>query len=83
MKIAVKIISRAHKNQILSYENQVLKVRLTAVPEKSEANAMLIEILSEELDVPKSFITLVHGHASRNKIVKIQGITEKDFLHRL
>lgn len=83
MKVSVKVIPRAHKNQIVGYENQVLKVRLTAVPEKGEANEMLIEILSEELDVPKSSITLVRGHASRQKIVEIHGIDEQLLLKTL
>lgn len=83
MKISVKVIPRAHKNQIVGYDSGILKVRLTAKPEKGEANEMLIEILSEELKIPKSSITLLHGHASRNKIVEIRKITEKEFLQRL
>ena len=76
MLITVKVIPRAHKNAIVSYENDILKVRLHAAPEKGEANEELIEFLAEVFDLPKSSITLVRGQTSRIKHIEIQGLTE-------
>lgn len=82
MILTVKVIPRARKNEIVGYENGVLKVRLKAVPEKGEANEELIDFLAEELELPKSSLTLVRGHTSRIKHVKIEGLDETQFLKR-
>jgi uncharacterized protein (TIGR00251 family) len=82
MILTIKVVPRARKNEIVGYENGVLKVRLKAVPEKGEANEELIDFLAEELELPKSSLTLVRGHTSRIKHVKIEGLDETQFLKR-
>lgn len=82
MILTVKVIPRARKNEIAGYENGVLKVRLQAVPEKGKANEELIDFLAEELELPKSSITLVRGQTSRIKHLKIEGLDETQFLKR-
>lgn len=82
MILTVKVIPRARKNEIAGYENGVLKVRLQAVPEKGKANEELIDFLAEELDLPKSSMTLVRGQTSRIKHLKIEGLDETQFLKR-
>ncbi len=76
MLITVKVIPRAQKNAIVSYDNEILKVRLHAVPEKGEANEELIEFLADVFDLSKSSITIVRGNTSRIKHVEIKGLTE-------
>jgi uncharacterized protein (TIGR00251 family) len=82
MILTVKVIPRARKNEIAGYENGLLKVRLQAVPEKGKANEELIAFLAEELDLPKSSMTLVRGQTSRIKHLKIEGLDENQFLKR-
>lgn len=82
MILTVKVIPRARKNEIAGYENGVLKVRLHAIPEKGKANEELIDFLAEELELPKSSITLVRGQTSRIKHLKIEGLDETQFLKR-
>lgn len=73
--IPIKVVPKAHRSEIVGWENDLLKVRLAAVPEKGEANDELIRLLSKELGVSKSQITLTHGHTSRQKRVCIAGIS--------
>ncbi len=47
MKISVKVIPKASKNEIVGWEEDILKVRLTVVPEKGKANEALIALLSK------------------------------------
>ena len=56
----------------------VLLVRLTAPPVEGAANAALIEVLSKALHVPKRALTIVSGHRSRLKRVRVEGVTEDD-----
>lgn len=48
-----------------------LKARVCAVSEDGKANAALEELLAKTFDVSKSAVTIVSGHASRNKHVEI------------
>lgn len=74
--LRVKVIPKASKSEIVGWEGEVLKVRLKAVPEKGEANEELIRFLSREFKIPKSSITIVRGHTSREKTVLIKNLNE-------
>jgi len=79
MKIAVKVIPKASKNEIVGWEGDTLKVRLTAAPEKGKANEALIALLAKEYGVAKSQITILKGETSRNKLVEIQYPEKRGF----
>jgi len=76
--LRIKVAPKASRNQIMGWENDELKVRLKAVPEKGEANECLIEFLSEIFKLPKFRIVLVSGHTSRHKRLRFEGVTEED-----
>lgn len=52
-----------------------LLVRLNAAPVDGAANAELIEVLARALDVPKRALSIVSGERSRQKRVRIEGLT--------
>ena len=74
MKISVKVIPKSSKNEIIGWEGDILKVKLTVSPEKGKANEALIALLSKEYGVPKSQIEILKGETSRNKIIEIRGL---------
>ena len=47
---------------------------MTAPPVDGAANEALVEFLAELLGVPKRAVSIVTGHASRNKIVEVTGV---------
>jgi uncharacterized protein YggU (UPF0235/DUF167 family) len=51
----------------------VLKVAVTAVPEKGRANEALIELLAREWHIPRSSITLESGATDRRKVLHLAG----------
>ena len=51
----------------------VLKVTVTAPPEKGRANAALIALLAKTWRLPKSSLSVAAGAASRNKTVTVSG----------
>jgi uncharacterized protein len=73
----VKVVPKSSRNEIVGWEDEELKVKLAAVPEKGEANAELIDYLSEILNIGKSKIKLVKGEKSRRKRICITGLTEE------
>lgn len=82
-KLAVKVLPKTSKNEIAGWENDELKVRLRAVPEKGEANKALIAFLADVLEIPKSSIELIRGDTSRHKLLVIRGLDPSELEKRL
>lgn len=51
----------------------VLRVRVSAVPDKGKANAAVVALVARALAVPKTAITLVSGDTSRMKTLAVAG----------
>lgn len=51
------------------------KVRVAAPPEGGRANAAVVRLLAETLGISPARVRLVGGHAARNKIVELDGLT--------
>jgi len=82
MLINVRVIPRSSRN-ILEWEQNTLKVRLTAPPVDGAANAALIDLLAERLAIPRRTITIVRGSTSRQKTVEIAGLTLAELARKL
>jgi uncharacterized protein YggU (UPF0235/DUF167 family) len=59
------------------------KVRVAAPPEDGRANAAVCALLAELLELPRSAVTLVSGHGSREKLVDVAGIGREETERRL
>ncbi len=51
----------------------VLRLRVSAVPDKGKANAAVIALLAKTLSVPRGAVTLVLGETARLKTLDIAG----------
>ena len=80
---SVKIHPRARKNAITGTVGNTLKVSLTAPPVDGKANQACIEFFAEILKVPRSSVTIASGQNSRNKVIRILGISAEDAKKRL
>lgn len=74
--LTVKVTPRGSANKIQSierdlFEDRVIKVMVTAIPDKGEANKAVIEVLSKHLRIPKSAFRIVAGKTSRVKIISV------------
>ena len=74
---------RASKNEISGRHGDAIKIRLTAPPVEGAANQALIDFLADVLGVRKSRIEILSGHASRDKIVCVVGLTPEEVEARL
>lgn len=73
--IPVKVIPKSQKNEIIGWENDELKIKIMAIPEKGNANDALISFLAKYLKLSKSSISLHSGEKSRHKRICINGLT--------
>jgi len=76
----VRVLPRSSKNSIAGFQENVLKIRITAPPVEGEANKECIKFLAKTFGVSRSSVTVVRGEKTRNKRVSIKGIDRKGFL---
>jgi len=70
--LAVRVTPRASRNEIAEVlDDGTIKVRIAAQPADNEANAALLEYLSEILGVPKSRLDIVAGVTGRDKLISV------------
>lgn len=75
----VRIIPKSSKNEIIKEEGSAVKIKVTSPPVEGKANKAVIELLSKKLNVPKKNVVIVSGEKSRNKRIRIYGISPSDF----
>ncbi len=76
--LKIKVQPRAKKEEVRGFKDDVLYVRLTAPPVDNAANEALLKLLSKTLNIPKRQISLLQGVKSKNKVVALEGLSEKD-----
>ena len=72
MRYDIKVIPLANINAVVERDG-VLRVSTTAPATDGKANKMVIKLLAEHFDVPKSAIRIVRGHTGRNKLIEVIG----------
>ena len=80
---AVRVQPRARKNAITGELGDALKLSLTAPPVDGRANEACIEFLADLLDVPRSSVTIASGDTSRNKVIRVAGVTADEIRRRI
>ena len=80
---AVKVHPRAKRNAITGEVGKALKLALTAPPVDGKANEACIDFFAKLLKVPRSSVTIAAGLTSRNKVIRVSGMTAEQVRERL
>lgn len=73
MTLRVKVIPRSARSEVAgTLADGTLKVRVAAPPEKGKANEELCRFLAANYGVARSAVTIVGGHTSALKLVRIE-----------
>lgn len=80
---AVRLHPRARMNAITGELGDALKLSLTAPPVGGKANEACIEFFAKLLKVPRSSVSIAAGQTSRNKVIRIVGLSAKEIRDRL
>ena len=80
---SVRVHPRAKRNAITGTLGDSLKISLTAPPAEGRANDALIEFLADVLRLPRSSVTIAAGHGSRNKVVRVSGLSASAVAERI
>jgi uncharacterized protein len=80
---AVKVHPGAKNNAINGELGDALKVALATPPVDGRANAACVEFLAKLLNVPRFSVTIASGRTSRNKVIRVMGVTGQYVRDRL
>ena len=79
----VKVQPRAKKNAVAGEVGEALKLALTAPPIEGRANQACVAFLAELLNVSRSSVTIAAGQSSRNKVIRVAGLSAAQVEERL
>jgi uncharacterized protein (TIGR00251 family) len=81
---AAKIVpGSSGPTRICGLLDDMLKIKVSAAPEKGKANQCLIKFLSKRLGVKKNVVSIISGTTSPVKHVMIEGMTAEAILRKL
>jgi uncharacterized protein (TIGR00251 family) len=87
VSFAVRVQPRASRTTLTGVlgegDDAALKIALAAPPVEGRANEALIRFFAELFSAPRSAVVIIGGAQSRNKIVRIEGVSEKQISARL
>jgi uncharacterized protein len=77
------IVPNAKQNQVIGEHGSAIKIKLRAPAVEGKANAALRSFLAEQLEIPERAIVLQRGQKSRDKLIRIEGLSEGEVRSRL
>jgi uncharacterized protein (TIGR00251 family) len=79
----LKTIPNAPRDEIAGWLGGALKVKVRAPALDGRANDALLEFLAARLGLPRRAVALLHGAKSRQKVVRIEGLSAAELRLRL
>lgn len=82
-KLAIKAVPNAPRSAVVGWLGDALKVKVHAPPLEGRANDELCAFLAGTLGLPRRAVTVAAGETSRQKLVRIEGLTLAEVRARL
>jgi uncharacterized protein len=73
--LRLRVIPGSAKPGIVGRYGDAWKLRVSAPPERGQANEATVDLLADTLGLPAANVRLVSGQGSRDKTVEVAGIT--------
>src|SRR5204862_6613519 len=79
----VHILPTAKVDKVVGDHGDAIKIKLRAPAMEGKANAALIRFLAAQLGILPRQIALMRGQKSRDKLIRIKGLSEREVQERL
>ncbi len=79
----MRLQPRASRDEVVGVRAGVVVVRVTAPPVDGKANEALFRLLAKRAGVAPARVSIVRGHAAREKLVEVEGMEEAELRSRL
>ncbi len=71
--LAIHLIPRAPRDEIVGVEGDAIKIKLRAPPVDDKANDALIRLLADALKISRAQVEIISGRTARRKLVRVRG----------
>jgi uncharacterized protein (TIGR00251 family) len=78
-----KIVPGSSRTGLCGLLNGMLKIKISAAPEKGKANRALVGFLAKKLGVKKKAVSIISGQTNPVKQVQVLGISTETLLKKL
>jgi len=73
--LTIRLQPRASRNAIKDERDGVLRVSVAAAPVDGKANRALCKLIAKRAGVPRGRVSVIRGERSREKVVRVEGLT--------
>ena len=80
--LLVHIQPNSSRNQVTSFTDGILKVKIAAPPVEGKANRKLVEFLSDVLDIARGDIKIKSGLTGKHKTLAIFNVSPEELKER-
>jgi uncharacterized protein len=81
--VHVHVVPNAKIDNVVGDYGGAIKIKLRAAAVEGKANSALIRFLAERLKIPQRQIILIRGQKSRDKTIRIDGLSEGELRRQL
>jgi hypothetical protein len=81
--LSFRIIPNAKANKVMGQYGGAIKIKLRAPALEGKANVALRTFLAGKLKIPERNIVLERGQKSRDKLIRIEGLSDEEVRRRL
>lgn len=82
-EIRVRLQPRAKRTELGGERDGALLARVTAPPVDGRANDALCRLIAKSAGVAPSRVAIVRGATAREKVVRVEGVAERDLRRAL
>ena len=79
----VKVVPGSSRTAVCGLHGEMVKIKVSAAPEKGKANKCLLDFLSKQLGVKKNEVSIISGKTSAVKDVQVMGISAEQLSRKL
>ncbi len=80
---AAKIVPGSSQTIVCGLLDGMVKIKVSAPPEKGKANRCLLDFLAKQLGVKKKAVSIISGQSSPVKQVQVLGLSAETLLKKL
>ena len=82
-RLRLRVSPGARRTELAGRYADGWKVRVAAAPERGRANEAVVGLLARRLGIDRNAVSLVSGHATRDKVVELRGLGRSEAERRL
>ncbi|MDX2165607.1 MAG: DUF167 domain-containing protein [Deltaproteobacteria bacterium] len=71
IRLALRVQPRAGRDRVIGRHGEALKLQVAAPPVDGAANAAVVALIADWLEVPRRAVSIVHGEGGRDKVVEV------------